>query len=91
MLPLYPVTPEVGGTVLVPMSHLQQENMLRLYPHWARTDRDFCVLDKGPDKDPSQGKAVLIPLEPGDLLLWDSRLAHAGSVGDCSQHGELAR
>ena len=24
---------------------------------------------------------MLVPLEAGDLLLWDSRLVHAGSVG----------
>ena len=91
MLPLYPVTPATGGTVLVPMSHHQHDQLLQLYPHWARTERDFCVLDKDHKKDPLQDQAVLIPLNPGDLLLWDSRLVHANSVGDCSDHGELAR
>jgi len=91
MLPMYPVTPGVGGTVLVPRSHLQQENLLKLYPHWAKVEKDYCVLDKGIRKDPLQNQAVLIPLEPGDLLLWDSRLVHAGSVGACSDPSELAR
>ena len=86
MLPLYPVTPATGGTVLVPMSHHQQDQLLQLHPLWANTERDYCALDK---RDLLQ--AVLIPLNPGDLLLWDSRLVHAGSVGDCSDHGELAR
>merc|ERR1712136_638931 len=90
MLPMYPVTPGVGGTVLVPRSHLQQENLLKLYPHWAKVEKDYCVLDKGIRKDPLQNQAVLIPLQPGDLLLWDSRLVHAGSVGACSDPSELA-
>ena len=30
--------------------------------------------------DPLQGNEVLIPINPGDLLLWDSRLGHAGRV-----------
>ena len=49
------------------------------------------MLDKGVTKDPMQDQAMFVPLEPGDLLLWDSRLVHAGSVGDCAQSGELAR
>ena len=33
----------------------------------------------------------MVPLEPGDLLIWDSRLVHAGRVGDGRGAGELAR
>ena len=41
-------------------------------------DRDFCVINPC---DPLQGEEVLVPLMPGDLLLWDSRLVHSGKVG----------
>ena len=39
-----------------------------------------------------QGYEVLVPLNPGDLLLWDSRMVHAGRVGDGKNViGNLAR
>ena len=91
MLPLYPVDGEVGGTVVVPGSHTQQAALLARNPGWGRdVTRDFCVLGEG---DPLQGRARLVPLQPGDLLLWDSRLVHAGTVGPgrSPAPGELAR
>ena len=79
MLPLYPVDGEVGGTVLVPGSHKEQAELLNRHSNWAREPgRDFCVLGPG---DPLQGRERLVPMQPGDLLLWDSRLVHAGNVG----------
>ena len=88
MLPLYPVTPEVGGTLLVPFSHLDQEKFRTRYPDWSNHERDFCALDDG---DPLYGSERLVPLHPGDLLLWDSRLVHCGRVGDGGHQEELAR
>ena len=91
MLPLYPVDGEVGGTVLVPGSHKEQATLLARHSGWAREPgRDFCVLGPG---DPLQSRARLVPLHPGDLLLWDSRLVHAGSVGPgtAPNPGHLAR
>ena len=87
MLPLYPVNAEVGGTVVVPRSHEKQDRLLARNPKWTTLGRDFCVLS---EDDPVQGKEVLVPLEPGDLLIWDSRLVHAGRVGDGRGAGELA-
>ena len=88
MLPLYPVDAETGGTVVVPRSHEKQERLLARNPKWNTLGRDFCVLS---DDDPVQGKEVLVPLEPGDLLIWDSRLVHAGRVGKGREKEELAR
>ena len=88
MLPLYPVDAETGGTVVVPRSHEKQERLLVRNPKWNTLGRDFCVLS---DDDPVQGKEVLVPLEPGDLLIWDSRLVHAGRVGKGREKEELAR
>ena len=81
-MPLFPVTPNVGGTILVPNSHLEFENLLELYPKWKDSKNDFCSL--GSLSSSLTEKGVLIPMEPGDLLLWDSRLVHASDVGDCS-------
>jgi len=88
MLPLYPVTPEVGGTMVVPGSHLDQDKLRSRYPGWSKHGRDYCVLI---NKDPLQGSEVLIPLQPGDILLWDSRLAHCGRVGSGDTSSELSR
>ena len=90
MLPLFPVTPEIGGTVLVPGSHKLQKELLKRNCTWSKQDGNYCTLGK---EDPLQGKQVLIPLAPGDLLLWDSRLVHGGWVGPGSgvEPGALAR
>ena len=79
MLPLYPVTPHVGGTMVVPRSHLMQTELLSRHKNMSgEPDRDYCVINPC---DPLQGEEVLVPLMPGDLLLWDSRLVHSGKVG----------
>ena len=79
MLPLYPVTPSVGGTMVVPRSHLKQAELLSRHKNTSREPhRDYRVINPC---DPLQGQEVLVPLMPGDLLLWDSRLVHCGTVG----------
>ena len=93
MLPLYSVTEHVGGTVLVPYTHSDQaqERLRNSHPKWGQKEnlhRDFCVLN---NEDILQGKEMLARAEPGDLLLWDSRLVHAGSVGAGRGDQELAR
>ena len=87
MLPLYPVTPEIGGTLVVPGSHRHQEKFRTKYPDWSSHERDFCALN---DDDSLYGSERLVPLQPGDILLWDSRLVHCGRVGDGDPE-ELAR
>ena len=88
MLPLYAVEPETGGTVVVPKSHEKQGCLLARNSKWTTLDRDYCVLS---EDDPLQGQEVLVPLQPGDLLLWDSRLVHAGRVGLGKEVDELSR
>ena len=83
-MPLFPVTPNVGGTILVPNSHLEFENLLEQYPAWKDSKKDFCILDPPSLSSSLTEEGVLIPMEPGDLLLWDSRLVHASNNGDCS-------
>ena len=79
MLPLFPVTPHVGGTMVVPRSHLMQTELLSRHKNMSgEPDRDYRVINPC---DPLQGEEVLVPLMPGDLLLWDSRLVHSGKVG----------
>ena len=82
MLPLFPVTQSTGGTVLVPGSHLMEAQLLERHSAWSQSPtKDFCALSP---RDPLQGEEVLVPLAPGDLLLWDSRLVHGARVGDGS-------
>jgi len=81
MLPLYPVNPDIGGTVVVPRSHQTQNMLLSRHKEWISSEGDYCVLHAD---DLLQGQEVLIQLQPGDLLLWDSRLVHAGNVGEGS-------
>ena len=83
MVPLFPVTQITGGTVLVPGSHLMAAELLERHPAWSeRPGHDFCALRPS---DPLQGEEALVPLMPGDLLLWDSRLVHGAKVGSpCS-------
>ncbi len=77
MLPLFDVTPDVGGLAVVPDSHLDLENLKKRNDHW-RLGGDFCVLSK---QDPQQGKAKLVECKAGDLILWDSRCLHVGMLG----------
>ena len=78
--------------MVVPRSHLIQAELLSRHKLMSREpDRDFCVINPC---DPLQGEEVLVPLMPGDLLLWDSRLVHSGKVGpgiDEVNHTTLAR
>ena len=57
--------------------------LLERHPAWSETpSHDFCALRPS---DPLQGEEVLVPLMPGDLLLWDSRLVHgAKAESNCS-------
>ena len=63
----------------MPGSHLMAAELLERHPAWTERPRqDFCALHPS---DPLQGEEVLVPLMPGDLLLWDSRLVHGAKVG----------
>ena len=77
---------EDGGFFCVPGSH-------RLVRSWAHANRDR-VSDRAvhapesgtqiyvPADDPLQAHGRTAPIRAGDLLIWDSRLAHCNSPND---------
>ena len=78
MVPLYPVTKQVGGLQVVPRSNTDenQEYLANAYKRIAGSD--FLEL---PHKDKFIGTGRLLLCEPGSLILWDSRTIHGGYVG----------
>ena len=78
MVPLLPVTKETGGLAVVPRSHTEyvQDIVRRDHPEHI-TSGDFCKVSPEAYKDCS----ILVEANPGDLILWDSRLIHGGVVG----------
>jgi len=90
MVPLYDVTPQIGGLAVVAKSHLEGAKFKTDYPQWSKIG-DFCVLGK---KDPLQKHPKIVFCEAGDLILWDSRTIHGGIVGTGGTSGstpQLAR
>jgi len=79
MVPLLPVTPEIGGLEIVPYSHTldAKENQCSDNPHW-KYDGNFCKLF---NDSPYVDSRLLVECSPGDLILWGSRCIHGGLVG----------
>jgi len=77
MVPLYDVTPQIGGLAVVAKSHLEGARLKTDYPQWSKSG-DFCVLSK---KDAVQKHPKILFCNAGDLILWDSRTVHGGIVG----------
>ena len=79
MVPLYPVTKEVGGLGVVPFSHTEKVHKVvkEKYPYFERRS-DWCVFR---DRCECTKENILLLAQPGDLILWDSRLIHGGKVG----------
>ena len=80
MIPLYPVTKEVGGLQVVPRSNTDatQDDLREQYPWSIHYDSDwipFTITDK------HVGTGKLLLAEPGSLILWDSRTIHGGFLG----------
>jgi hypothetical protein len=82
MVSLLPMDPSVGGNVLIPGSHLDHfPNITRNYPE------RFSKLPHGldhfrfPANDPKLNGVQMTHMEPGDMLLWDSRVVHCSSPG----------
>merc|ERR1719199_1300374 len=74
--------PSVGGNVLIPGSHIDH------FPNITRTYADrFAKLPKGidhfrfPVNDPHLNGVQMSHMEPGDMLIWDSRIVHCSSPG----------
>jgi len=90
MIPLLPVTQEIGGLEVVPFSHTSQakEKFCEAYPEHEYTG-DFVMVDE--TSIHCRG-VTLLECEPGDLILWDSRTIHGGTVGPegaCVQDTEM--
>lgn len=94
---LCPAEPQTtGGFVCIPRSHsedFQKEICAALGGHRLRKRGDFLPLD-----EMYRERCVGIQLDPGDLLLWDSRIVHGsepapglegGLEGTSEAFGEL--
>ena len=81
MVPLHSVTKDIGGLQVVPRSHKEyvQDIIRRDHPE-HRESSHFCKVTP----DNFKGATVLIEANAGDLILWDSRLIHGGTVGSPS-------
>lgn len=79
MVPLLPVDASVGGLQVVPFSHTPETKakFKTDNPHLDGMG-DWCSLRPW---DPAYQHARLLVADPGDLVLWDSRLIHGGVVG----------
>lgn len=91
MVPLLPVDAISGGLQVVPGSHLDEpkEAFRKTHQH-LKGKGDWCPCDD----DDLRAQAILLHAEPGDLIIWDSRLVHGGLVGNgkgVSNETELAR
>ncbi|MEM7077880.1 MAG: phytanoyl-CoA dioxygenase family protein [Pseudomonadota bacterium] len=80
---LLPTSPEAGGNVVIPGSHRRFADIPEQYPE--RLARIHPTIDhfRFPNDDPllADTQPIIAHMEPGDLMLWDSRTIH------CSSHG----
>lgn len=90
MVPLRPVTPEVGGLCVAPESHTDdvQARLRELFP--TTTSDDWIPVQLKYPEDDLCFCGELVTAGPGDLILWDSRALHGGYVGPGAK-GELAK
>ena len=83
VLNLTKVTEFTGGNVMVPKSHKRFERIPEEYKE--RLSRIHPSIDhfRFPKDDPllSDTRPIVALMEPGDLMIWDSRTIH------CSSHG----
>lgn len=80
---LIETSPEVGGNILIPGSHLLHDSIADRYPE--RLGRIHPSIDhfRYPSDDPllAGTPPIMAHLDAGDLLLWDSRTIHCSSPG----------
>lgn len=84
MIPMFPVNQEIGGLQVIPKSHIDgpdsdQARVRKLYPYhqfstsgWIEFEKQHYLLFR---------QAQLVKADPGDMILWESRLIHGGYVG----------
>ncbi len=81
---LLPTSTATGSTVLLPRSHLEFPRLAERYADSPRMRSGEDFISLGAD-DPLIDAAAPPPLcahlEPGDLLLWDSRTVHCSTPG----------
>ena len=80
---LLPTSKEIGGNVVIPGSHKFFKDLTDEYHE--RLSKLPLEIDhfRFPNDDPklSSDKAVMCHMEPGDMLLWDSRTIHCSNSG----------
>lgn len=76
---LLPMGPHTGGNVLIPGSHKDFPHIPEKYP--TRIAKLPFEVDhfRYPSDDPLLDNSMMCHLEPGDLLLWDSRTIHCSA------------
>ncbi|MDA7727004.1 phytanoyl-CoA dioxygenase family protein [Pseudomonadales bacterium] len=78
---LLPTTPNTGGNVVIPGSHMMHDQISELYTE--RLARIPAQIDhfRFPNNDPllADSNPITCHMEAGDLLLWDSRTIHCSS------------
>ena len=78
LVALTDATNKTGSTVVIGKSHLYSSSYLK--DTVGAQDGDFVVIDEdaldGLFKEPYNLRPLMIALEAGDLLLWESRLIH---------------
>merc|ERR1712039_1148588 len=79
---LLPMSPEIGGNVLVPGRHKEHDQIPTKYG--KRIAKLGSEIDhfRFPSNDPLLSGLATVHLEPGDLLLWDSRTIHCSGPGE---------
>lgn len=86
---LIATSPEVGGNILIPGSHLLHDSIADRYPE--RLGRIHPSIDhfRYPSDDPllTNTPPIMAHLDAGDLLLWDSRTIHCSSPGTTPDAG----
>ena len=78
---LLPTSPDTGGNVMVPRSHLLHDRIPELYrERLARIDKSIDHF-RFPKDDQlfNEYPPITCHMEAGDLLLWDSRTIHCSS------------
>lgn len=82
LVSLLPMDERTGGNVLIPGSHLEHfPNIPTVYPErWAKLPEGIDHF-RFPANDPRLQGVQMTHMEPGDLLLWDSRVVHCSSPG----------
>jgi hypothetical protein len=82
LVSLLPMDKTTGGNVIVPRSHIEHfPGIPHNYPErWSKLPNGIDHF-RFPPNDPRVEGVQMSHMEPGDLLLWDSRVVHCSSPG----------